>query len=938
LGHTVLSGNNNNQGFACRDKSGAEKMRYKKVFGALSGLILVACGQEPGEAPVAENQAQVSQQIESGNAADQSVPVGRLGPAVVPSAYRLELKILPDQDDFSGITEIDVQIAAATRSIFLHGNGLVVDSAEISLADGATYVGSYEQVHETGVARIDFEDEIPAGTAKLRISYTAPFQNTGQGLYKSTVNDIPYAFTQFQPISARRVFPGFDEPIYKVPFDVSVVARNSHKVITNAPSIETKPAGDGLQRIRFATTKPLPTYLLAFAVGELDIVTWQSVPPSSVRDKTLPLRGIATKGEGKRMVFALESTAPLLTYLEEYFDTEYPYAKLDIISSPGHSGAMENAGAIIYASSMILIDENSPAEQQRRFGAVHAHEISHQWFGNLVTPKWWDDIWLNESFASWISFKAAHVWRPDFKLDVSTVLQSMAIMNLDGRISARQIRNPVNHNDEIASAFDGITYLKGGAVLAMFENYLGEERFRAGIRRHIERFPHDVADVEDFMSSLAEGSERPDVVTAFRSFIDQAGIPIVGVAAGCSNEAAELSLNQSRFLPLGSKGDTQRTWEIPLCVSYAIDAEKDRQCGLMTEASTAITIDAQGCPSYVMPNADAGGYYRFALDEAGWLALIKNLAELSEREAIAMADSLTAAYEVNRVSTATLMDAYRQLAQSPYRNVTMAPTSKLKRIRDDLADAVSVPAIEEFMRSIYQPRLSTIGIQASSGESVDTALLRGSLVTFLAMEANDQALRATLAEQASDYIRMGEDTNELDKSAINPSFTATALSVGVQVLGAPFAETLFERLLSADDARFREQASEALGQANDAEVAAWVREQSFDERLKAREPTNLIFGLASTRAERRATFDWFKTNNEEFIKTVPAFARRFLPNLGGGFCTLEERDEVAAVFAGIIEQVPSAARANQQTLEKIELCAALADAKRAEVSEYFSQL
>jgi alanyl aminopeptidase len=587
---------------------------------------------------------------------------------------------------------------------------------------------------------------------------------------------------------------------------------------------------------------------------------------------------------------------------------------------------------------MILLDDNASAEQRRRLGVVHAHEIAHHWFGDLVTPKWWDDIWLNESFANWMSFKAAHDWRPDFKLNVSTLVQSLAIMGLDSRISARQIRNPVNHNDEIASAFDGITYLKGGGVLEMFEAYLGEQPFRDGIRTHIDRFPHGVADVEDFMSSLAEGSDRPDIISAFRSFIDQAGIPIVGVATSCAGDTARVSLTQARYLPLGSKGDTRQTWEIPLCMSYEIDGQLNRQCNLLKEASVDIDLGGKGCPKYVMPNADGAGYYRFSLDEAGWLALMQNLANLSEREALATVDSLTAAYEANRVSTETLMSAYRQVAHSPYRAVTMMPASKLKRIRDDLADAETGAAIEAFMRSIYQPRLAAIGMEASKGESVDTALLRSALVNFLAMEANDTKLREILSAKAAAYIRMGEDTADIDKSAIDPAFTAAALNVAVQNLGVPFAETLFERLLNSDDARFREQASAALGHANDAELAEWVRNQSFDKRLKGREPTNLIFGLAKTSAERRATFEWFKTNREAFVELVPVFARRFLPNIGSGFCTIEERDEVAAVFATVIEQVPSAARANREAIEKIELCAALADAKRGEIAAYFDEL
>ena len=339
-----------------------------------------------------------------------------------------------------------------------------------------------------------------------------------------------------------------------------------------------------------------------------------------------------------------------------------------------------------------------------------------------------------------------------------------------------------------------------------------------------------------------------------------------------------------------------------------------------------------------MPNANAGGYYRFALDEAGWLALMDNFGALSEREALAVADSLTAAYEAGRVSTPTLMSAYRELTRSPYRNVIMAPSSKLKRIRDDLADDETKPAVEAFMREIYQPRLASIGTDPGDNESADRALLRGALVTFLAMEAKDPALRTMLTGQASAYIRMDEDTNELDASAINPSFTATALNVAVQDLGVPFAEVLFERILASDDARFREQASAALAHATNPSLAEWVREKAFDDRLKGREPTNLIFGLAANPKERRATFNWFQENSQAFMDIVPVFAHRFLPNIGSGFCTLEERAEVEAVFGKVVEQAPAAARANREALEKIELCTALADAKRAEIAEYFSAI
>lgn len=520
-------------------------MRNVCFLSILSISLLAACGQP--QAPDTTD-------------ASVPIPVGRLGTAVRPDHYRLDLTILPALEDFSGTAEIDVEIASATAVIYLHGNGLAVSDASLRTSSGTTHTAVYEQVDDTGVARLTFPAPVPAGDATLRFEYTAPFRARPEGLYHTTVDGEAYAFTQFQPIDARRVFPGFDEPAFKTPFDITVTTRDGNVVIGNTEVQQEEIVDGGLRRMTLATTEPLPTYLLAFAVGPLDVVTGTPLQPNRVRERLLPLRAAATRGKGQRLRFALDHTAAIVDYLETYFAVEYPYSKLDLIASPENgTGAMENAGAIVYGDALLLLAENASVEQRQRFGAVHAHELAHHWFGDLVTPKWWDDTWLNESFASWMGNKAAHAWRPEYQLDMVSLVQALAAMNLDSRIAARKIRQPVEKNLQIASSFDAITYLKGGGVLSMFENYLGEDGFRDGLREHMRRFRHSVADVEDFMASLAAGSGRPDVVPAFLSFIDQPGVPVVAAQLSCDEDGARLSLAQSRYLPVGSRGDSGQT-------------------------------------------------------------------------------------------------------------------------------------------------------------------------------------------------------------------------------------------------------------------------------------------------------------------------------------------------------------------------------------------
>ena len=406
------------------------------------------------------------------------VPVGRLDTRVTPEHYRLELRVNPREDEFTGTTSIDLSIADAVSGIWLHGKNLDVSEAYLVDGDGNRIAARYEQRDDTGVALVSLDSPVGAGSATLTLTYTAPFNTAANGLFKVVRGEDSYAASQMQPIGARQVFPGFDEPAFKVPFDLTLVTLADDVAVTTTPDATMEDLGDGYVRRTFETTRPMPTYLLAFAVGPYDLVDYGTIPPNSIRDREVRLRGVVAKGMSPRVDYALEHTDGILTVLEEYFGTPYPYKKLDLIAVPeSFGGAMENIGAIVYDEYIILMDEESPLQQRRVYTYVHAHEIAHMWFGNLVTPEWWNDIWLNESFATWMMYKAADAYWPEGEFDRETLKASLNAMSGDSLAAARQIREPVDHSNEISSAFDGITYQKGGGVLAMLERYVGEEDF-----------------------------------------------------------------------------------------------------------------------------------------------------------------------------------------------------------------------------------------------------------------------------------------------------------------------------------------------------------------------------------------------------------------------------------------------------------------------------
>ena len=385
-------------------------------------------------------------------------PETRLPAGVAPTAYRLHLTIDPRQQHFSGNVEIDIDVDTATTLIWLHGKSLNLTEAYALAAGGKKIDLQWSQDTPAGVASLTATSSLPTGKSTLMLTYKAPFDTNLDGLYKVFEADEAYAYTQFESTSARMAFPSFDEPAFKVPFDIQLTVPQDFEAITNTPVVSEGNENDGYKTIRFATSKPLPTYLIAFAVGPFDIIDWQAIPANKYREQPIPLRGITTRGKGDQIRYALRHTENIVLDMENYFDTRYPYAKLDLLAVPDfRAGAMENAGAITYREQLLLLDESSSVRQKRNFLVTHAHELAHQWFGNLVTPVWWDDIWLNESFATWNASIILDRLYPEDNYRESLASGSHWVMRRDGLASARQIREPINRHADIGSAFNGIT-------------------------------------------------------------------------------------------------------------------------------------------------------------------------------------------------------------------------------------------------------------------------------------------------------------------------------------------------------------------------------------------------------------------------------------------------------------------------------------------------
>jgi alanyl aminopeptidase len=860
-------------------------------------------------------------------------PVGRLGNAVVPNRYSIELRIDPSQESFSGEVTIDISLNEPRDTIWLHGKNL--DISEVYLTDSHSnrVEASYEERLESGVSLLSLERLVDTGPATLHFTYSAPFNTSVNALFKIVRGEDFYAATQLEAIAARQVFPGFDEPGFKVPFDLTLVTRADDVVVTNTPEASAETLADGFVRHVFETTRPLPTYLLAFAVGPYDLVDYGMIPANSIRHREVALRGIAARGLGSRMEYALKNTEGLLSLLEEYFGTPYPYKKLDLIAVPeSFGGAMENAGAITYDEYLILMDEESPLSQRRTYTRVHAHEMAHMWFGDLVTPVWWNDIWLNEAFASWMQAKVAQAYWPEGEFDRTTLNRALGAMANDSLASAREIREPIDNNNKIDGAFDGITYRKGAGVLAMLERYVGEDRFQVGVRLHMDRHSDGTATAEDFMASLAEGTERVEIEAAFRSFIEQPGVPLLSVALDCEDEQnPRLNVRQARYAPLGSAIDPGASeWQIPMCISFVAGGVAKSTCTLLSEREQSIDLDTDSCPTQVHPNADGTGYYRFSLDEAGWENLIADALSLAPAEALVLADSLDAGFRAGVVSAETYVAGMSTLVSHETWDVADAATGYFENIADIIEDS-QLDSVEQAFLDIVRPRFAKLGDASDSGSN----LLRQRMQRFLTIIAKDPIMREQLAEQAA--ARLGLD-GDPDPSAAPASQLETIFSVGVQDIGESFFDLLVEQAIASENPAFRDSATGALGRVEDPMLVGKLQAILLTGKFKGVEFRDIVRRQMARRASIEPTYTWLKENTETIIGMMPgALTGGIVPTLGRSFCTADRADEWHAFITSHADKLPGYERDLAQSTESIRLCAALRKARAAELVAAFEK-
>lgn len=858
--------------------------------------------------------------------ADQA-PQGRLPGWAVPQSYQLAFKVDPAQQDFSGTTTIKVKLSQASDHLWLDGAELKVSKVTITDAAGKVHVGKYVSVEpKAGVVRVDFGSTLKPQQLTLKFEYTAPLNAQLQGLYKVTAKGQPYAMTQMEPISARFAFPGFDEPGFKTPFDISITVPDSQAVVANTDQVKEQAAGKGWKTVTFAQTLPLPTYLVAFAVGPWDIVAGPDISPDAYRAKPLKLRGIAAKGEGHRMQHVLGETPSIIHALENYYGFGYPFGKLDLLAAPDfEAGAMENPGLVTFRDWLLLLDKDSPARNVQGSFNVTAHELAHQWTGDTVTTEWWNDIWLNEAFATWMQQKVTMEVHPEYRADLDRVRGAQGAMSNDSLVSARSIRQPITGNGDIMTAFDGITYQKGAGVIAMFENYVGEQTFQKGMRAYIQKQKFGSATADDLVSSIATAAGKGDAFKhAFKSFLDQSGVPYVATKLEQKGGKTVLQLSQSRYLPTGSTGDVQRIWGVPVCVRYGTADGSKVSCEMLDQATGSMVLADASNPTWVMPNANASGYYRFSLGKAALAGLVKQVGKLSDAEQLAYADAINASFRYGDLDAGDVLTALQPLTTSKIREVATAPLGQIGWIyRYEASTDAQRAHLASWAKDAYLPRLEQLGYQRKAGEPEDDSLMRSTLASTLAFDFELPQVRAALLKQGEAALKPAAD-GRLNLAAADPDLLGDALGMAVQQHGKSAVDALIAELPKTSDPALRNGILGGLASVEDPVLTEQVRNFALTKPVKVGEMGMLLRAGRDTAAQRDAMWTWFTAHYQQILDRTGSFSGGRLPSLAaGGGCTTAEGDRLQAFFKPRLKDAAGIDRGLAQTSESIQLCSAL---------------
>lgn len=803
----------------------------------------------------------------------QDLPV-RLGTTVEPLFQSIHLELDPRRDDYRGSTRFALRVNEPVDQFRFHAEEMTIERLRLEGAGGA--VAATYQERPRGEILVTAERPLDRGDYTLTVDFSNDFGSRTVGLYKVGAGEESSLYTQFQANDAREAIPVWDEPVFKIPFEVSLTIPRDLDAVSNTPVREVVEKGS-VTTHHFERTPPLPSYLLALAVGEFAFVP--------IEGMSIPGRVVVPEGAESLGAIAAEMTPPLLREMEAYFNLRYPYEKLDLISVPDFwAGAMENAGAITFRDTILLLDPGTATPQQKRLLAkVIAHELAHMWFGDLVTMEWWNDLWLNESFADWFGDKIAARVFPEYEIGLTELQSVQGIMAIDANPSTREIRRPVD-NPEAVLDMVGLAYSKGKAILTMFEQWIGRERFQESLRQYMRNHAWGTATSDEFFDALSAAAGE-DVEPAMRSFLDQPSLPMIEVEV---LEDGRVRLSQRRFQEVGAELEN-RSWILPVVLTYGVGGSV-RTARLVVDEPVEVIELEQGTPEWVLPDHDATGYYRWSVGREGLVDLAERADEvMSPRQRMAFLGNAEALLTAGEIDAGTYLELLREFSGDDHAVVAQYVLRLLDLMADSVLTRDNRSDFARYVRSLVNPMLERFGREQQPGESYAVTALRPTLIHWLGSVGEDQEILDWAAAAARDYLR--------NPASVSPAIRRTVLSLAAMDGDRELFDRYRRELETAESSNVRSDFLAALGSFSDAELRETALNYALEGPLRSNEITALLFQVGQGEGGRAQLWDWVRENYAELSRRIPPHS---VPRLvaAAGECNPDRLREAKQFFTG----------------------------------------
>jgi aminopeptidase N len=831
----------------------------------------------------------------------------RLPADVVPDHYDLTFDVDLARARFETTETVRVRLSAASRRIVLHALDLEFQDAVVE-SQGIRQSASVALDPATQTATLTVPSDVAAGPAEIRVRVKGRLGEQLRGFYLSRANGRRYGVTQFESTDARRAFAAFDEPAYKATFAITLILDRGDNGISNGRMLsDTRGPRAGRHTIRFAETPRMSTYLVALAVGNFQCLT-------ATADR-LPLRVCSTPDKKDLGRVALDAAQQILSFYNRYFSIAYPFEKLDLVAVPDFAaGGMENTAAIFFREADLLTETRTASVATvKRIWSIVSHEIAHQWFGNLVTMRWWDDLWLNEGFATWMEKRPLATLKPEWNTSVDEAAETEVAIDGDSLATTRAIRTPVETPAEIEEAFDSVAYEKGAAIVRMLEGYLGPEPFRRGVNAYLERYAYGNATSEAFAAAMTDATGRP-VDRILSSFITEPGVPVVRYTDGCIAGRPEVVLSQQRFLfhraPAGATSTA--AWTIPVCTRTATSGTG--ACLILGGTSTSASTPAGRCPPWTLLNAGALGYYRTEYPPAMLRALAADAeSRLTPAERLSLLGNEWALVREGRHNVVDYLTLAAGFSGERSNAVLAELVRRFQFIHDYLTTDATRPLYEGYVRTLLRPLYSELGITAAAGDDDERLALRATVVEALGTAGNDP----DVARQARDMLK-GSRARSM---ALDPTTADAIVAVAARRGDAALWNSLRTAAHRARSPATRERYFNGLSSFEDPALVERGLNEALSSAFRSQDTGLYLARFLGNPATNGRAWTFLKAHWDALSPKINVALSdvRVVESLGS-FCDAATREDIRSFFR--THPLGSASRTVDQTIERIDGCIA----------------